>query len=79
MPARGAVGNPLEVQPDDMIGRHRDGEHNPLEGPQASEGEDEVVADGTCTWIRGEIDFSSRGREGPRNTTSHRSPFRATN
>ena len=30
-----------------MMGRHRDGKHNPLERPQASEGEDKVVAGGT--------------------------------
>ena len=36
-----------EVQPNDMMGRHRDGEHNPLERPQDSEEEDEVVVDGT--------------------------------
>ena len=36
----------LELQPDDMMGT-RNGEHNPLERPQASEGEDKVVADGT--------------------------------
>ena len=37
----------LEVQPDDMMGRHRDGEHNPLERPQASEKESQTVTDGT--------------------------------
>ena len=30
-----------------MMGRHRDGEHNPLERPQALEEEDEVAADDT--------------------------------
>ena len=29
-----------------MMGRHRDGEHDPLERPQASEEEDKMVADG---------------------------------
>ena len=36
----------LEVQPGDMMGKHRDGEHNPLERPQVSEKEENVVADG---------------------------------
>ena len=37
----------LQVQPDDMTGKHRDREHNPLERPKYSEEEDKVVADGT--------------------------------
>ena len=37
----------LEVQPDDMTGKHRDSEHNPLEQPQVSGDEDKVVAGGT--------------------------------
>ena len=36
----------LGVQPGDMMGKHRDGEHNPLERPQVSEKEKNVVADG---------------------------------
>ena len=35
------------MQPDGMMGRHWDGEHNPLERLQASEEADEVVADDT--------------------------------
>ena len=37
----------LDVQPDDLTGKHRDGEPNPLERPKAPEEEDKVVADGT--------------------------------
>ena len=37
----------LEVQPDDLTGKHRDGEQNPLGRPQVLENEDKVVADGT--------------------------------
>ena len=37
----------LEVEPDDMTAKHRDGEKNPLKRPQASEEEDNVFADGT--------------------------------
>ena len=35
------------VQPDDMMGSHRDGENSPQERPRASEEEEKVVADGT--------------------------------
>ena len=41
------LGTVLKVQPDDIMGRHRDREHNPLERPQASEEKDNVSADGT--------------------------------
>ena len=37
----------LEVQPDDMMGNHRDGEHNPLE----------VVSDGTSSTDQGGISY----------------------
>ena len=37
----------LAVQPDDMTGKHRNGEQNPLERAQSSEDEDKMVADGT--------------------------------
>ena len=37
----------LEVQPNDMTGKHLDEEHNPLERPQVPEKEKKVVADGT--------------------------------
>ena len=36
----------LSAQLDDMTGNHRDGEQNSPEQPQASEEEDELVADG---------------------------------
>ena len=41
------------VQPDDMMGRHRDGEHSPLERPQASQEEEKLVAKGTSSTDRG--------------------------
>ena len=44
----------LQVQPDDMMGKHRDWEHNPLERPQALEEEDKVVTDGTLHAGQGE-------------------------
>ena len=37
----------LEVQPDGITGKNRDGEHNPLDRPQVSNNEDKVVVDGT--------------------------------
>ena len=37
----------LEVQLDDLTGKHGDGELNPLERLQVSEDEDKVIADGT--------------------------------
>ena len=37
----------LVVQPDDLTGKHRDREKNPLKRPQVSEDEDKVIADGT--------------------------------
>ena len=39
----------LEVQPDDMTMKHRDGGHIPLERPQVLEKEEKVVADGTSS------------------------------
>ena len=47
----------LTVQRDDMTGKHRDGEQNPLERPQVSEDEDKVVADGTSREDQGEHFF----------------------
>ena len=41
-----------------MIGRHRDGEHKPLEQPQVSEEEGNVVADGTSNTDKGGDFFS---------------------
>ena len=49
LPAHLAPVTSSAVQPDDMMGRHRNGEHNPLERPQASEEEEKVVADGTSS------------------------------
>ena len=37
----------FEVQPDDMTGKHWDGEHNPLERPKALEDENKMFANGT--------------------------------
>ena len=36
-----------EVQPDDMTGKHRDEEYNPLERPPVLENKEKLVADGT--------------------------------
>ena len=36
-----------------MMGRHRDGEHNPQEQPQISEGEEKVVANGISSTDNG--------------------------
>ena len=49
-----------EEQLNDTTGKHRDGEHNPLERPQVSEDEDKVVADGTSHAGQGKKYFSNR-------------------
>ena len=49
LPAHQAPVASPAVQPDDMMRRHRDRKHNPLERPQASEEEENVVADGTSS------------------------------
>ena len=41
------------MQLNDMMGRHRDGEHNPLERPQVSEDEENVVTYGTSSTDQG--------------------------
>ena len=70
----------IEGQPDDMMGRYRDGEHNPLERPHASEEEYKVVADDTLHVDQGGGGcFSNRGWDVRRNITSHRSPFQIGN
>ena len=51
------------VQPDDMVRRHGDEEHNPLERPQASEEEEKGVADGTSSTDQGG-DFVSKTKAG---------------
>ena len=76
LPARQALVTSPAVQPDDMMGRHRDGEHNRLEQPQVSGEGEKVVADGTSSTDKGGFCFSDRGRDGPRGITSRRSPFR---
>ena len=53
LPARQVPIPSPAVQPDDMMGRHRDGEHNPLERPRASHEEEKVVADGTSSTDKG--------------------------
>ena len=53
LPARQAPMTSPAVQPDDMIGRHRNGENNPLEQPQVSEEEKNMVADGTSSTDKG--------------------------
>ena len=47
----------LAVQPDDITGKHRDREQNPLEREYFSEDEDKVVADALRTRIRGKKTF----------------------
>ena len=63
------------VQPDDMMGRHRDGEHNPLERPQASEEKENVVAGGTSSTDQGgDFVFQTevgRDHETPQVTARH--------
>ena len=47
----------LKVQSGGMTGKHRGGEHNPLERPQASEEEDKVVVDGSSHASQGDLLF----------------------
>ena len=68
-PARPAPITSPTVQSDDKMGRHRDGEHNPLERPRASEEEKKVVADGTSSTHRGG-DFVFRTEVGTDKETS---------
>ena len=42
----------LAVQPDDMTGRHRDGEQNPLEPAQVAEGEGKVIYKRECLALK---------------------------
>ena len=78
LPAHRAPVTSPAVQPGDMIRRHRDGEHNSLELPQALE-EDEKK--GGC---RRHLEhrsgrrfcFSNPGWDGPRSIASRCSPFR---
>ena len=51
--ARQALVTSPAVQPDDMMWRHRDGEHNPLEKTQFSEEVKKVFADGTSSTDKG--------------------------
>ena len=51
--ARQALITSPTVQPDDTMGRHQDGEHNPQERPRASEEEEEVVADDLSSTDKG--------------------------
>ena len=62
-PARPAPTTSPTVQPDDVMGRHRDEEHNPQERPRASEEEEKVVADGTSSTDEGG-DFISQTEVG---------------
>ena len=68
-PARQALTTSPTVQPSDMMGRHRDGEHNPREQPRASKGEEKVVADGTSSTGKGG-DFVSQTEVGTDNEAS---------
>ena len=67
----------LKVQPDNMMGRHRDGKHNPLERQQAPEGEDNKVADGISHADQGG-DFFFRPRLGWA-SKHHTSPLATSN
>ena len=55
-----------------MTGKHRDGEHNPLERPQALEEEDKVVADGTSHADQGDLFFQTDVGKEPKH---HKSPL----
>ena len=63
LPAGQALITSLAVQSDDMMGRHRDGEHKPLEQPQVSNDEEKVVADSTSSTDKGG-DFISQTEVG---------------
>ena len=52
-PARPAPKTSTTVQPDDVMGGHRDGENSPQERPRASEEKENVVVDGTSTTDEG--------------------------
>ena len=53
----------LAVQPDDMTGKHLDGEHNPLEGAQVSEEEGKVVSKCECLALK--LSSACEKMEGP--------------
>ena len=77
LPARQVPIPSPAVQPDDMMGRHRDGGHSPLERPRASHEEEEVIADGTSSTDKGETLFLK-----PRSgwtTRHHKSPLAISN
>ena len=75
-PARQAPITSPAVQPDYMMGRHRDGEHNPQERPRASEEEEKYLQTAPRPQTRGKFCFPNRGRDGQRVITNRRSPFR---
>ena len=63
LPARQALIISPTVHLDDIMERHRDGEHNPPERPRASEEEENMVADGTSSTDKGG-DFVSQTEVG---------------
>ena len=69
LPGRQAPVISPAVQPDDMMGRHLDEEHSLLERPQASEKEENVVADGPLS-IDQERDFFFQTEIGKDSETS---------
>ena len=69
LPGRQATVTSPAVQPDDMMGRHRDEEHSLLERPQAWEKEEKVVADGTSSMDQ-EGDFCFQTEVGKDSETS---------
>ena len=62
-PARSAPITSPTVQPDDVMGGHRDGENSPRERPRASEEEKKVTADGASSTDEGG-DFISQTEVG---------------
>ena len=76
LPQEGQFELSLEVQPDDMTGGHRDGEHSPLERPQVSKKEVGGCKQPFEHRSEKRFRFSNRGWDEPRNITSRRSSFR---
>ena len=53
----------FEVQPDDMTGKYRDRDHNPLERPQVSDKEENAVTDDISSTDQG-ADFVYQSKVG---------------
>ena len=63
LPARQVPATSPAEQPDDMVARHRAGEHNPLKQPQVSAEEEKVIPDVTSSTDNGG-DFVSQTEVG---------------